>query len=198
MDDLLSNTRWKAIAIAPSTGFSSILIFCRSDRGRSPLLSRLAMRFSRSTGWRWAGASASRCMRSSFSLPAYARALASAQARCASFATRASRAAAARMTRHPCARRLETDRISRRECVAERAGWMNTACYVESRNRGLILSDLVNRIRIESRPPMPFYRAEENDLDFADDADFAPDDVPRAVVAVGGTMVTQGRGAGPA
>ncbi|MTD95023.1 helix-turn-helix domain-containing protein [Hyphomicrobium sp. xq] len=39
---------------------------------------------------------------------------------------------------------------------------------------------------------MPFYRVEENDLDFADGVDFAPDDVPRAVVAVGGTMVTKG------
>jgi AraC-like DNA-binding protein/quercetin dioxygenase-like cupin family protein len=39
---------------------------------------------------------------------------------------------------------------------------------------------------------MPFYRAEEDDLDFADGVDFAPDDVPRAVVAVGGTMVTKG------
>jgi AraC-like DNA-binding protein/quercetin dioxygenase-like cupin family protein len=39
---------------------------------------------------------------------------------------------------------------------------------------------------------MPFYRAEENDLDFADGVDFAPDDVPRAVVAVGGYMVTKG------
>lgn len=39
---------------------------------------------------------------------------------------------------------------------------------------------------------MPFYRADENDLDFADGVDFAPDDVPRAVVAVGGTMVTKG------
>jgi AraC-like DNA-binding protein/quercetin dioxygenase-like cupin family protein len=39
---------------------------------------------------------------------------------------------------------------------------------------------------------MPFYRAEENDLDFADGVDFVPDDVPRAVVAVGGYMVTKG------
>ena len=39
---------------------------------------------------------------------------------------------------------------------------------------------------------MPFYRHEENDLDFADGIDFAPDDVPRAVVALGGTMVTKG------
>lgn len=35
---------------------------------------------------------------------------------------------------------------------------------------------------------MPFYRAEKNDLDFADGVDFAPEDVARAVVAVGGTM----------
>jgi AraC-like DNA-binding protein/quercetin dioxygenase-like cupin family protein len=39
---------------------------------------------------------------------------------------------------------------------------------------------------------MPFYRAKENDLDFADGVDFAPEDVARAVVAVGGTMVTKG------
>jgi AraC-like DNA-binding protein len=39
---------------------------------------------------------------------------------------------------------------------------------------------------------MPFYRAEENDFDFADGVDFAPDDVPRAIVAVGGYMVTKG------
>ncbi len=39
---------------------------------------------------------------------------------------------------------------------------------------------------------MPFYRAEENDLDFADGVDFAPEDVPRAVVAVGGSMDTKG------
>jgi hypothetical protein len=39
---------------------------------------------------------------------------------------------------------------------------------------------------------MPFYRAEENDLDFADGIEFAPEDVPRAVVAVGGYMVTKG------
>lgn len=38
---------------------------------------------------------------------------------------------------------------------------------------------------------MPFYRAKENDLDFADGVDFAPDDVPRAVVALGGYMVTK-------
>jgi hypothetical protein len=36
---------------------------------------------------------------------------------------------------------------------------------------------------------MPFYRAEENDLDFADGVEFAPEDVPRAV---GGYMVTKG------
>ncbi len=39
---------------------------------------------------------------------------------------------------------------------------------------------------------MPFYRAEESGLDFVDEVDFAPEDVPRAVVAVGGTMVTKG------
>jgi len=39
---------------------------------------------------------------------------------------------------------------------------------------------------------MPFYRADENDLDLTDGVDFAPDDVPRAVVAVGGTMITKG------
>ena len=39
---------------------------------------------------------------------------------------------------------------------------------------------------------MPFYRAEEEDLDFANGVKFAPEDVPRAVVAVGGEMVTKG------
>jgi AraC-like DNA-binding protein/quercetin dioxygenase-like cupin family protein len=39
---------------------------------------------------------------------------------------------------------------------------------------------------------MPFYRAEEEDIDFADGVEFAPEDVPRAVVAVGGSIVTKG------
>jgi AraC-like DNA-binding protein/quercetin dioxygenase-like cupin family protein len=39
---------------------------------------------------------------------------------------------------------------------------------------------------------MPFYRHEENDVDSADDAGFPPEDVPRTVVAVGGSMVTKG------
>jgi AraC-like DNA-binding protein/quercetin dioxygenase-like cupin family protein len=39
---------------------------------------------------------------------------------------------------------------------------------------------------------MPFYRRKENDLDSANVASFAPEDVPRAVVAIGGTLVTKG------
>ncbi len=39
---------------------------------------------------------------------------------------------------------------------------------------------------------MPFYRADDNDLDFAAGVDFSPEDVPRAVVAIGGYMVTKG------
>ncbi len=39
---------------------------------------------------------------------------------------------------------------------------------------------------------MPFYRPEENELDFTDGVDFAPENVPRAIVAVGGYMVTKG------
>ena len=39
---------------------------------------------------------------------------------------------------------------------------------------------------------MPFYRAEESKFDFTDSVDFAPEDVPRAVVAIGGTMATKG------
>jgi len=39
---------------------------------------------------------------------------------------------------------------------------------------------------------MPFYRAKENDRDFADGVDFAPEDAPRAVVAGGGAMITKG------
>ncbi|MBO4227295.1 helix-turn-helix domain-containing protein [Bradyrhizobium neotropicale] len=39
---------------------------------------------------------------------------------------------------------------------------------------------------------MPFYHHEESDLDPADGGGFSPEDVPRAVVAVGGTMVTKG------
>ncbi len=39
---------------------------------------------------------------------------------------------------------------------------------------------------------MPFYRPEENGLDSADGAGFSPEDVPRAVVAVGVDMVTKG------
>lgn len=39
---------------------------------------------------------------------------------------------------------------------------------------------------------MPFYRTEEMDRDFAGDVAFAPEEVPRAIVAVGGTMVTRG------
>lgn len=36
---------------------------------------------------------------------------------------------------------------------------------------------------------MPFYRHEENYFDADNGAGFAPEDVPCAVVAVGGTMV---------
>jgi len=39
---------------------------------------------------------------------------------------------------------------------------------------------------------MPFYRYEEHELDPADRADFSPEDVPRAVTAFGGHMVTKG------
>jgi AraC-like DNA-binding protein len=39
---------------------------------------------------------------------------------------------------------------------------------------------------------MPFYLYEESDLDPADSAGFSPDDVPRAVVAVGVDMATKG------
>jgi AraC-like DNA-binding protein len=39
---------------------------------------------------------------------------------------------------------------------------------------------------------MPFYHPGDIDLDSADDAGFAPEDVPRAVVAFGGAMVTKG------
>ncbi|MCW8057270.1 AraC family transcriptional regulator [Agrobacterium tumefaciens] len=39
---------------------------------------------------------------------------------------------------------------------------------------------------------MPFYRADENAPDLGDVVEFAPDDVPRAVVAVGGYLVTEG------
>jgi AraC-like DNA-binding protein len=39
---------------------------------------------------------------------------------------------------------------------------------------------------------MPFYRREENDFPSPDSVGFAPDDVPRAIVALGGTMVTKG------
>lgn len=39
---------------------------------------------------------------------------------------------------------------------------------------------------------MPFYRLEESDLGAADRAGFPPEDVPRAVVAIGGSMVTKG------
>jgi AraC-like DNA-binding protein len=41
---------------------------------------------------------------------------------------------------------------------------------------------------------MPFYRHEENDLAPTDDVGFVPEDVPRAVVAFGGEMVTKGMG----
>src|SRR4029078_5401604 len=46
--------------------------------------------------------------------------------------------------------------------------------------------------RTDRHHAMPFYRAEEDDIDFANGVDFAPDEVPRAVVAVGGTVVTKG------
>jgi len=39
---------------------------------------------------------------------------------------------------------------------------------------------------------MPFYRPEDADLHSADGTDFAPEEVPRAVVAMGGEMVTKG------
>jgi len=39
---------------------------------------------------------------------------------------------------------------------------------------------------------MPFYRQDANELDNDDGADFAPEDVPRPVAALGGYMVTKG------
>lgn len=39
---------------------------------------------------------------------------------------------------------------------------------------------------------MPFYRPDDNQLPSVDDAGFDPDDVPRAIAAFGGAMVTKG------
>ena len=39
---------------------------------------------------------------------------------------------------------------------------------------------------------MPFYRVEQNERDFPGGIEFSPDDVPRAVVAVGGSLETKG------
>src|SRR5258707_8773504 len=44
----------------------------------------------------------------------------------------------------------------------------------------------------ENSPAMPFYRSQNDDLVTSDGDDFRPDDVPRAVVAVGADLITKG------